>query len=72
MLLAAKKSGELLFFLREVRIDLPGGIIYRLDFQEFWANGDIVWMDVKGMSTQVYKIKKKLVETNYPFKITEV
>ena len=71
-LMAAKASGALVFSLREVRIDLPGGIIYRIDFLEFWDNGDIVWTDVKGFATPVYKLKKKLVESHYPFKINEV
>lgn len=37
----AQKSGELSHFLRQVSFDLPGGIKYRVDFVEFWKNGDV-------------------------------
>lgn len=67
----AQKGGPLLFFLRQVPIHLPGGVTYRLDFLEFWANGDIRWVDVKGRKTQQYIDKKKQVEALYPIKITE-
>ena len=57
-----KKSGELLFYLRQVPVHLPGNIIYRIDFLEFWApkgdsQGDVIFTDVKGFMTPVSKIK---------------
>lgn len=70
-LLLAKKSGELLFFLRQVPFHLPGGVRYILDFAEFWANGEIRFVDVKGMKTDMYLVKKKLVEAEYPIQIQE-
>lgn len=71
-LLLAKTSGDLLFVLRQVPFHLPGGVVYRLDFLEFWRNGDIRFVDVKGMKTPMYKLKKKQVETLYPIQIIEV
>jgi len=64
-----QKSGELLFFLRQVPFHLPGGVIYRLDFMEFWANEDILFREIKGFETKEWKIKKRLVESLYPITI---
>jgi len=71
-LLLAQKSGELLFFLRQIPFDLIGGVRYVCDFMEFWRNGEIRFTDCKGFSTDIYKLKKKQVETLYPIKIIEV
>jgi hypothetical protein len=68
----AQKSGELLFFLRQVPFDLGGGVRYFCDFLEFWANGDIRFVDTKGFRTPMYIAKKKLVEAKYPIQILEV
>jgi len=65
-----KKNGDILFFLRQVPFHLPGGVIYRVDFMEFWANGDIIFTEIKGYETQEWLMKKKLVESLYPIKIT--
>jgi hypothetical protein len=67
----AKKSGQLLFFLRQVGFALPGGVTYRCDFLEFWANGEVRFVDVKGMKTPMYILKKKQVESLYPVQIVE-
>lgn len=64
-----QRCGEILFFLRQVRFDLPGNVIYRLDFMEFWKNGDIKYIDVKGYDTPLSKLKRKQVEALYPIKI---
>jgi len=71
-LLLAQKSGDVLFFLMQVPVHISPGVVYRLDFLEFWKSGEVRFTDVKGMATPIYKIKKKLVEEKYPFKITEV
>ena len=70
----AQKSGELLFFLRQVPLHLPGNTKYVCDFLEFWApkngdSGDVVFTDVKGMETATFKLKKKQVEALYPIEI---
>jgi len=65
-------SGEVIFFLRQVPFHLPGGVTYRVDFQEFWADGTVHFVDVKGMRTKEYIMKKKMVESLYPVKIEEV
>jgi hypothetical protein len=60
-----KQSGAILFFLRQVPFHLPGGVRYVVDFVEFWAGGDVRFVDVKGFKTPEYKAKKKMVEEVY-------
>lgn len=68
----ARKSGQLLFFLRQVPFHLPGGVTYRCDFLEFWKGGEIRFVDVKGFKTKEYIMKKKMTEALYPVNILEV
>lgn len=67
-----KHSGEIVFFLRQVPFHLPGGTVYRADFQEFHSDGTVHFVDVKGMKTDSYKIKKREVEALYPVTIEEI
>lgn len=67
-----QKSGDILFFLRQVPFHLPGGVKYVCDFLIFWANGEVTIEDVKGFKTESYKAKKKMVEAIYPVEISEV
>lgn len=71
-LLLLKKSGEVLFFLRQVPFHLTGNIKYLCDFMVFWADGNVTIEDVKGMKTPMYILKKKQVEDLYPIKIIEI
>lgn len=63
------RSGVVIFFLRQVPFHLPGEVTYRVDFQEFHADGTIHFVDVKGMETKDFIMKKKLVEALYPVEI---
>lgn len=65
----ARRSGDLLFFMREIPFRLPGGVRYYVDFVEFWKDGSVVFTEVKGMETDTWKIKKRLVESLFPIKI---
>jgi hypothetical protein len=67
-----QKSGEVLFFLRQVPFYLPGGVKYVLDFLVFWSDGSVTMEDVKGLKTPMYIAKKKMVESIYPIEITEI
>lgn len=71
-LLLRQKAGEVVFFLRQTAFHLPGGVTYRVDFQEFLANGTVRFVDVKGMKTKDFIMKKKMVEDLYPVKIEVV
>jgi len=65
------KMGEVSYFLLQVPIRLPGGIVYKVDFIEFWVDGSVHYIDVKGKRTRVYINKKKTVEAVYPIRIEE-
>ena len=67
-----QRAGEVVFFLRQVPFDLPGGVKYRPDFQEFHADGTVHFIDVKGRRTAEYIARKKMVEDLYPIEIEEM
>lgn len=67
-----KESEEVLFYLRQVPFHLPGNVRYVCDFMVFWSNGEITIEDVKGMKTDMYIVKKKILEDTYPIEITEI
>lgn len=70
--LRLKADRDVLFFLRQVPFDLPGGAKYRADFMVFLVSGEVKIIDVKGFRTETYKLKKRLVESLYPVTIDEV
>ena len=70
-LVMLQKLGQVLFFLRQVPFRLPGGVTYRVDFVIWWPDGRTTFEDVKGHKTEVYRLKKRLVEAHYPVKIIE-
>jgi len=43
-----------------------------VDFQVFKADGTVSFVDVKGMKTESYKAKKRMVESLFPITIEEV
>uniref|UniRef100_A0A6H1ZZR9 DUF1064 domain-containing protein n=1 Tax=viral metagenome TaxID=1070528 RepID=A0A6H1ZZR9_9ZZZZ len=67
-----QKTGAVVMFLRQVPFHLPGGVTYRVDFQVFYADGTVEFIDVKGHKTKEYITKKKMVEALYPVLIREV
>ncbi len=60
-----KKAGDVLFFMRQVPFHLPGGVKYVVDFLIFYSDGRVRFVDVKGMETPEFKMKKKMVEAHY-------
>jgi len=73
MLVLERKSGHVVTFLMQVPFRLPGGVRYIVDFVVFRDGGSIEFIDVKGLKTESYKAKKRMVEDLYaPIKITEV
>lgn len=64
--------GQVLFFLRQTAFHLPGGVKYSVDFTEFHADGTVHFVDVKGMKTKEFILKKKMVEDLYPVEIEVV
>lgn len=65
-------AGEVLFFLRQVPIHLPGGVKLVVDFQEFRADGSVHFVDTKGMETESFRAKRRMVEALYPIEIETV
>lgn len=66
------KNGEVIFYLMQVPVRMPGGTKLIVDFQIFYANGCVRFIDTKGIETDSFKIKKREVEAIYPFKIEVV
>jgi hypothetical protein len=75
-LMRAKRPRErVISFERQVpfQVELNGKKIcrYIADFKVFYADGRVEIVDVKGVRTQMYSLKKKLVEAQYDIKIIE-
>lgn len=66
---ALQATGQVLMFLRQVPMHLPGGTKLVIDFLEFWADGTVRFVDVKGMETDAFRIKKREIEAAYPVDI---
>lgn len=64
-----EKEGSVLFFLRQIPFHLVGGVRYLADFQVFWADGEVSFIDVKGRDTPMSAMKRKQVEATYPVEI---
>lgn len=65
-------AGEVVFFLRQVPFYLPGGVKYVCDFQVFYAAGHVRFLDAKGMQTESFRAKKRMVEALFPVEIEMV
>jgi hypothetical protein len=65
-----KARGTIVLLLRQVPFHLPGQVTYRLDFMEFYSNGNVKFVDVKGRDTAMSKLKRKQVEALYDITIT--
>ena len=55
------RAGEIAGYARQVGFQLPGGIEYRADFVVLNLDGTYKIEDAKGVRTQVYKLKKRLM-----------
>ena len=82
MLKLRKRAGEILDFELQPRFDyritysVAGKMFsqpafYKADFKELWPTGEQKIIDVKGVRTNEYKRKKKIVETLYGINIIE-
>lgn len=71
-----KAQGHVKLFLRQVPFHLPGRTVYRCDFMLVWkepapyANPDFV--DVKGIETETFRLKARMVLDLYGVKIRKV
>lgn len=71
-LVKQQENGSLLFFLRQTPFHLLGGTKLVVDFTEYWANGEVVFTDVKGVETPEFKIKRREVEAAFRIEINVV
>ena len=67
-----QRAGEVLCFLRQVPIHLPGQTRLVIDFLEFHTDGSVHFVDTKGVQTETFKLKKRQVEDLFPFEIEVV
>lgn len=67
-----QRAGEVLGWCEQVPFRLPGGNKYVLDFLVFEANGECRAVEVKGMATEAWKIKSRLMSEAYPWLPIEV
>lgn len=68
LLKTQQKQGDVLFFIRQPRFDLPGEQ-YVADFLVFYPDGSCEVVDCKGYETPQFKRKRKLLESLYPFEL---
>ena len=68
-LLSRVRAGEVAWFVRQVRFDLPGGVIARIDFEAVLTSGTgrdaVELLDAKGKLTQVAANKYKQIRELY-------
>lgn len=64
-----QRAGEVVFWLPQVPIPLPGKTKYVVDFLVFEADGTVRFVDVKGVETPMFVLKKKQVEALFPIEI---
>ena len=67
-----QNADEVVGFLRQVPMYLPGGVVYRMDILVFWVDGRCIGIEVKGYQTPECKIKSKQVSELYPWFELEV
>lgn len=56
-----KTRGEVIFYLRQVPIDLPGNIRHRVDFLVF-THDDAFFLEAKGRDLSEGKARRKMAE----------
>jgi hypothetical protein len=61
-----KQSGVVLDWLEQVPVRLPGGTKYVVDFMVIARDGSVKFVEVKGMQTQVWRLKMRQLEELRP------
>jgi len=60
-------GGDVVGFLRQVPIHLPGSTKLVVDFLEFRADGTAAFVDTKGVETETFRLKARQVQELYPW-----
>jgi hypothetical protein len=71
-LLILKQAGEVVAIELQPEFVFASGIKYRADFRVTYADGRVEVQDVKGVKTDVYRIKKRMMLHEFGIKIVEV
>ena len=71
-LLGLQQSGQVKGILLQPAFYFASGIKYVADFQVFYPDGTSSFIDVKGMETPAFKMKKKLLAQEYPWVNLEI
>jgi len=61
MLEKLKASGHVLFFLRQVPIEITTGV-HRVDFLVFLTNGEAIFLESKGRDLEAGRMRRKMAE----------
>lgn len=69
LILKEEKKGFVKYHLRQIPFRLPGNIKYVVDFMLIMKNDEIQYIDVKGVMTDICRLKIKQVVDLYPVKI---
>lgn len=65
-LAAEKQAGTVVDWLEQVPIKLPGKSKYIVDFLVFASDGTFKFVEVKGVETEVWRLKMRLLEETRP------
>ncbi len=68
ILKSLKEKGVIMFFLRQIGFDLPGGYVHKVDFAVFTPSC-VLFIESKGKDLSLGKMKRKQVEDIYGIKI---
>jgi len=61
-----KLAGQVVDWLEQVPVRLPGGSKYVVDFMVIHADGSVRFVEVKGCETAAFKLKLGLLEVSRP------
>jgi hypothetical protein len=67
-----RRAGKVVMYLEQVPLRLPGKSKYVVDFVVFYDDGTVRFVDVKGVETQMFRLKKRQVEELFPITIEVV
>lgn len=69
---ARKAAGEVIGWLEQVPLHLPGGVRYTIDFLVFLADGTVQPVETKGAETEAWKVRHAVASEVYPWLPIEV
>ena len=59
------RAGEITGYCRQPQFILDAGTVYRADFIVFYPDGHAEVIDVKGVETDVFRLKMAMMKTHY-------